>query len=201
MPDEPDKPDPELITGSLTASVGAAQFKFIGGEAKLTVHSPLPPDHPINTMVGHVASTWSHVEHVLDLIIWELSKTEPTLAACITAQIMGIPPRCKAIIALGKVRGLAEATLKCVERFMRKSYDVADERNRIIHDPWYISKGETEPAQFKSMPFKDWRYGIKPVTESAIKQTIETLTQRLTEAHDLRKKILDELQSLQGKQP
>jgi hypothetical protein len=45
-----------------------------------------PADHPIYSLVGRVASAWAHLEHALDLIIWDLSEIDPQRTACITAQ-------------------------------------------------------------------------------------------------------------------
>jgi hypothetical protein len=52
-----------------------------------------PDDHPVYTLIGKVASKWSHLEHTLDLIIWDLAGIEPEKGACITAQMMGAANR------------------------------------------------------------------------------------------------------------
>lgn len=65
---------------------GAGQVHAVG-----TSLTKLPADHSFYTLVGRVASEWSHFEHTLDLTIWELARwgtdgfTDQT-AACITAQ-------------------------------------------------------------------------------------------------------------------
>src|SRR6478735_1769727 len=47
-----------------------------------------------------------------------------------------------------------------VKKLMGRTYDIQDQRNRIIHDPWYVAtvtslSGHGSPAQFKSMPAKE----------------------------------------------
>src|SRR5260370_17366071 len=59
-----------------------------------------PADHPIYAKVGKVASDWAHVEHTLDMIIWELSGIEFQKGAAITAQLMGAFSRFNAILPL-----------------------------------------------------------------------------------------------------
>jgi hypothetical protein len=59
---------------------------------------PLPSDHRVYTLIGNVASEWSHLEHTLDLIIWDLAHIDAEKGACVTAQIIGATPRFRAII-------------------------------------------------------------------------------------------------------
>jgi hypothetical protein len=85
-----------------SGSIATAQMR---GELTLTraVGESLcapPDDHPIYAKVGKVASDWAHVEHMLDLIISELAATNLQIVVCITAQMTGVYPRCKAILAL-----------------------------------------------------------------------------------------------------
>jgi hypothetical protein len=39
---------------------------------RVTIHGPLPEDHPFYALVGRVASEWAHLEHILDTTIWDL---------------------------------------------------------------------------------------------------------------------------------
>ena len=134
-----------------------------------------PPDHPIYSLVGRVASGWAHLEHTLDLIIWDLTRIEPESVACITAQINGVTPRYRAIVSLLKHRKtdtfnkLAEK----MEELMRKTYDPTEQHNRIVHDPWYITH-EKLPAQFRAMPTKDPRFGICEIDAKEIEALITT---------------------------
>jgi hypothetical protein len=45
--------------------IGRMVFNAPG--ARIEIHEPLPKEHPIYSLVGRVASEWSHYEHVLDL--------------------------------------------------------------------------------------------------------------------------------------
>lgn len=157
------------------------------GRATLTVIGPMPDDHPMLSVVGQIASQWAHIEHVLDTIIWSLAGAEPKTCACITAQLAGPYARFRAIISLANVLGL---DAKLVTRITDLSYKIqgkSEKRNRVVHDPWYsdvsmevncTDKNEDEstpgtdghsietklkssPAQFKSVPFKHYNFGLQ----------------------------------------
>ena len=99
------------------------------------------------------------MEHVLDLIIWDLTGVDPARIASVTAQINGATPRYKAIAALLRQRNQAafNKLAEKIEELMQKTYKPTEQRNRIVHDPWYILHGQL-PAQFKAMPTKDPRF-------------------------------------------
>jgi hypothetical protein len=87
-----------------TGKLSGGTFSVTGMKATMSVHGPMTPDNPFYANIGRVASEWSHLEHTLDLIVWDLCDQQPRLTACITAQIMGVGGRCKAILSLGAPR-------------------------------------------------------------------------------------------------
>jgi hypothetical protein len=159
-----------------TTKVGP--FTVTGGSAKLSIHTPLPVEHPFYALIGRVTSEWSHLEHALDQIIWGLSGISPHLGACITGQIMGATPRFLAIIALATAKGVDEAKIKKVRELMHRTFDVQEDRNRIIHDPWYLELQTGAAGQFKSMPKKDLRYGMADVEEHQVEQLEQRIIRR-----------------------
>src|SRR5262249_8026483 len=72
---------------------------------------------------------------------------------------------------------------------MRKTFDVNEERNRIIHDAWYLYTATGEPAQFKSMSFKNPKYGVHPVDMSHIDETLSRIGRRQVAASQLRESV------------
>jgi hypothetical protein len=85
MPKTGPEPKMHVATGS------TGMFAMTGMQATLSVHGPLPPDHPLYARIGRVASEWAHIEHILDLIIWKLANIHDKQGACITSQILGKP--------------------------------------------------------------------------------------------------------------
>src|SRR5262245_44744590 len=87
--------------------------------------------------------------------------------------------RCKALHSLCMLHGVAETILKSIKTLMCYSYEVAELRNRIVHDPWYFEHtGSGVPGQFKAMPYSDRRHGHQEIQEAEITDTLEKI-QRL----------------------
>ncbi len=96
------------------------------------------PTHSDN-LFGQIASDWSHVEHTLDTIIWQLAGVDAEAGACITSQISGAYNRYKAIALLilherNTQKKTAELT-KEARRLMERMNLPADQKNRHVHDP------------------------------------------------------------------
>ena len=153
-------------------------------------------DHPTYAAVGLIASEWSHLEHVLDLLIWQLADVQSKRGACITAQIMGVPGRCKAIILLGSIKGLSEPLLKQFRKLMSDSYSVADLRARAVHDPWYVETGTDRAGQFKSMPYSEMHFGIKDVDRQKLGDDLVKIRALQDHAVRLREAAIAELSAL-----
>ena len=177
---------------SVRVELTGVEAKGSVGEVKLRYHTPLPTDHPFYGLVGRVASEWSHLEHILDLVIWDLASWRvgglgANVVACITSQIMGVGPRCKAIISLGRIYLLDDkAVLHPFRALMSRSYELADRRARIVHDPWYIDVDLKQPSQFRAMPYSDPHYGQRDITDAEIAKLIEGIRGLQKTAGELR---------------
>ena len=158
-----------------------------------------PADHPIYSLVGRVASAWAHLEHALDLIIWDLSEIDPQRTACITAQMLGAGPRYKAVYSLLQQRNTDEFRQLGEEakELMNKTFDHSEKRNRIIHDPWYVTNAK--PAQFRAMPTKDPRFGVFEIDNIGIEAVIAAGNRLESQVSDLRVKILAALEASRKK--
>src|SRR5437016_5591584 len=105
----------------------------------------------------------------LDLLIWDLAEIPHPLGACITAQMLGATNRFQTLISLATAKGRDAKTIQKISELMRKTYDVQEQRNRIVHDPWYIEAESGEPGQFKAMPFRSGlAYGMRDIDEKDI---------------------------------
>ena len=84
MPGSEDSISPKVVFSATTLSsstvsslsVAVSTSSVAGVYAPIVVQPPAitiaPPDHPIYTLVGRAASAWAHLDHTLDLIIWDL---------------------------------------------------------------------------------------------------------------------------------
>lgn len=188
MPDKSDKPSTKSIMPS----------EIIGEITK--IQSPLPGDHPYFALIGRVASEWTHFERVLDEIIRDIGDLPEDIALCITGQIMGAAPRYKAIEALGKHIGLSASTIKKVRQLKNNTFEVAEKRNRIVHDPWFqVLEFEEESETEKITQLRSSPPGEKPVSEADVEITIKQIRACVREAALLHADIQQELHTLQNK--
>jgi hypothetical protein len=158
----------------------------------------LPDNHPIYNAIGRVASEWAYYELVLDDIIRSLLNIDAMLTTSVTAQIMGVSNRFNAIKALCS---LSANVQKKTESLRQRSYEPQDRRNRIVHDPWFFDPATQETGQFKSMPPKELKYGVKPVDAAFIDETLKLIGERTDEAKKLFEKVIGELVALRKRLP
>lgn len=160
-----------------------------------------PDDHPIYHFIGRVAAEWSRLEHALDRIIWALADTLSPKGACITSQLIGATPRYKVILAqlhLRKTDPEFEKFVGCVKTLITKSYGPQDDRNRIIHDAWYLDADQNVPGQFRSWPHKSLEFGIKPIDLKDIEATLAKARHLAESAETLYDEINDLLYLKKG---
>jgi hypothetical protein len=73
---------------------------------------------------------------------------------------------------------------------MDHSYEPQEQRNRIIHDAWYLDAEEKAPGQFRSWPRKNPEFGVRAVDLAAIEQTISDASKLAEAAEALFAEIL-----------
>ena len=96
------RPFAEFIAVAVSSTAVAAVT--FGGEIWKSADLPKSATTraPIYSLVGQVASSWAHIDHLLDILIWQLADVDAQAGACITAQISGAYGRFRAVIALFK---------------------------------------------------------------------------------------------------
>jgi hypothetical protein len=183
-------PKPTVIKATGIAG-GVANVQGVG-----SWFQSLPPDHQIFNLVGQVASRWAALESTLDVTIWMLAGIPNQRdGACVTAQMMGVWPRFNAIIALLKSRTgywdekTLDGLLKLINKLSQDCRDPSEERNRIVHDPWFILKGE-QTAQFRSMPKGEPLYGFSTVAADSIGATLNKIDALTLRARALHTRVL-----------
>jgi hypothetical protein len=139
----------------------------------------LPEHHPFYAIVGRVISEWSHVEHILDETIWGLlgasDEKSQVLAACVTSQIMGVGPRCKAILTLCGALGIDNAISNPFKNIMHNSHDTNEWRNRYVHDYWVMMSEPGKATQFRAMSYRDQRFGFVEISKDEIQKNLEKI--------------------------
>jgi hypothetical protein len=212
--DEPKHPSVRLFTmpsftGIASSTIVATVTLTYGSSIWKTPTLPNrpPPEHPVYSLVGQVASNWAHVDHMLDILIWELADVDAQAGACITAQIAGTYGRFKAVIALLAFH--QQRTNKSLKPLIDKATELSqkanapgEKRHRTVHDPWYeFPSTSDQTAQFKAMPQKDLRYGIHPIDLKDIEDALEDIRKFSDRVEAFRSDVLATLVTSPGKCP
>jgi hypothetical protein len=146
----------------------------------------IPENHPLFSLIGRVAAEWTQLEHILDIIIWSLvGKHNSRVTACLTAQVQGAQAKCWAIQALLLEKGLPKSASTAVNTLLKDVHKPQNARNRIVHDPWFAEVGGSSIARHTKMARNEWVFGIEPVTESQITQTIKDIKELQAKALQL----------------
>jgi hypothetical protein len=76
---------------------------------------------------------------------------------------------------------------------MIDSYYVADLRDRLVHDPWYIKPDVGQPTEFKGLAYTDQRSVFTDIAQTEIVQTTTKIRRLSDRAVTLRALVLAEL--------
>jgi hypothetical protein len=164
-------------------------------QGRIAAYKPLPEEHPFYTLIGRVASEWAHLEHILDTTIWGLLGASQELTACVTSQIMGVGPRCKAIETLCCAHELEESVKQPFRKLMSDSYDLSEGRNRAVHDFWVVEAEPDKARQFRAMAYKDKRFGLVEVSKTEIEELLKNIKTFQERASKLGRVALDALEA------
>lgn len=86
-------------------------------------------------VIGRIANAWSAMEFTVDETSWRLAKVPAMIGACMTAQMLAMGAKMRALIALCELRGISEDTLKKLRQFNgNKIAPLQERRNRTVHD-------------------------------------------------------------------
>ncbi len=176
---------------------GAGIVEIVGGAPTVELWDIPPDDHPIYPLLGRVVAGWARIEHILDLIIWDLAGGAGPNAAQITAGLVGHESRCKCIIKRAKQHNLSEEVFAAVDRLKKPLDDLSVERNRAVHDPWMSERETKQSAQWRSMPKKSPNptFGISLKDFRDLETLISDIRSAASEVAGLRDQALLELQS------
>jgi hypothetical protein len=176
--------DTKIETYELTSD-DSATYKWSVGDVTFRIHGQLAEDHRYYRLIGLLVSTCSHFEHAIDLVIWDLLGVPHTEAALTTRGIVGASKRLDLLVAVATRKGIDSKIIDEIEMMKPKASQLQQQRNRIIHDPWYIDKDDGTVGQFRSMPKDNPCLGVHDVDEVAVVR----LTEEIREQWDLVTKL------------
>jgi hypothetical protein len=142
-----------------------------------------PPEYA--QRISKIIAYWAVVEYDINLSIWHLAGVYPAIGACITEQIYTLDGRCKALLALLKLRKAPKAIVDRVNKFSEKSHRARDIRNRIAHDTWHESMGG-KIQQLELGARGVLTYGFKNIEPDRLKTDAEIVRKAMVEAVAIR---------------
>jgi hypothetical protein len=145
--------------------------------------------------IGRIASVWAMLEFRMDQLIWHLAGLEQTTGACLTTQMNGTTPRLRALKALLELRGSAPELLKQLNKFTGDIVAPQEDRNRAVHDPWFVGKETKRVSQIRKAVIGNRTiYERLPVQLDELKATYVASKTVLVTFNALRNQILAEPQ-------
>ncbi len=174
-------------------ATGVVSVKVTKIDAAIAKQIPLPETHRFYPLIGRVAAEWAYLEHILDLINWDLTKGDKAANSCITGQIMNYLPKFRAIEALAMYYGYDKATVGDIRSLKGKVQRVVDKRNRYVHDAWFlqtIGESTDKVGQFKSYSERDNQFGFAEIKEKEVLECVDKIRNAAKSASALRSSLL-----------
>jgi hypothetical protein len=116
--------------------------------------------------IGSVATAWSIFEAAIDVYAVSLAQIKMPVGYCFTAQVIGPARKLDAYIAIARWRG-ADKFMGTLEGFAKRTAQLAERRNRIIHDPWHI-EGDNPASRLEITARRNLRILMVDVPTSAV---------------------------------
>ncbi|WP_428660456.1 hypothetical protein [Reyranella sp.] len=146
------------------------------------VMASLPDSSPIYAIVGRIASRWGKLEWEVDRLSWLLAglrRDEP--GACMTAQILGIHNKLRALISLARLNEAPQSIIDDLNKFSNEAIPITMKRNRAVHDSWWMGAKTKKVGQLRLTADKRLDYRWKEITEEemiGIESDVKKLAQK-----------------------
>jgi hypothetical protein len=138
-----------------------------------------------------VISGLGRLEHDIDELIWTLAGVEPEAGACLTAQFSSVRARGDALVSLCHLAKLPEKSMRQVNKFCSAILGVADQRNRLAHDPWSTDARTGKVYRFQRTAKGRLDQGYKLVTELDLKDITDSIGKLADRFHVIKTEVLD----------
>jgi hypothetical protein len=137
---------------------------------------PLGWNDPLHGSIGRVANAWALFEFHVSQLIWIFSGADDEHGACITAQIYTIQGKINALLALARLEGVPEETIKEFGKALNKDIEALSRaRNRIVHDPWMEHGTSGEAFQIMLTAQRKLEYRFEPADMLSVEDTLSKI--------------------------
>jgi hypothetical protein len=147
--------------------------------------------------IGRVAAEWAALETTIDTRSLQLAEIKPEVGICFTAQISGWARKLDAYIAVANWWG-AVKTVKKLNVFAKDTNGLAEQRNRIVHDPWV---GFKQPHRLEATARKKLRFEFIHMPTDDVLKVSRLITEHVIRFDRLADEVEAELNALNDKPP
>jgi hypothetical protein len=134
--------------------------------------------------IGRAAANWAFFEATIDDQSIELSGIPYETGVCFASQIMGSRPKLESFIALVKHLGIPKHFTEKLDKFATKVTTLSEQRNRVVHDPWILSK-PAKPKRYETTAKRKLRIKLIEVSTEEITQLANNIESLIFEFFDL----------------
>jgi hypothetical protein len=152
-------------------------------------------------LLGKISATWAVFELNTDKLIWEIAGIPQTVGACFTAQLIGPAKRFDVLICLVRLFNGSDVLLDEIKSLQGRASQIGEERNRRLHDAWFVNHVTGVAARFQITAKKELKFGLVEETTTLLEALISKIDKLSYEVHDLGKKIKAEIGASLGKPP
>jgi hypothetical protein len=121
--------------------------------------------------VGLIASSWAGFELAIDQAALGLARIPQNVGICFTAQSAGSARKFDAYIAVARLKG-AESFAGELDKFAKAVASVAERRNRVVHDPWFIITADGKPHRYEATARRKLRSEYIHVTREEMEKLV-----------------------------
>lgn len=135
--------------------------------------------------IGRLVTGWARLEHNIDEMVWALAEIDdPNVGACLTAQFSTVHARFNALLALARLKGYSAFQIAKLNGFKDRASSLAEQRNRVVHDPWLSSwavKGARSSKTYRlhKTARSKLDFSYKPVTLEELKSLREKIEEAI----------------------
>jgi hypothetical protein len=139
----------------------------------------LPDEH--FAAIGRVAEAWASLELLIDAACWKLAGLEGDVGVCLTSQVSGHARKLDAYVALMRLRGADDAAIKQMNKLAEKARGIAEQRNRVVHDPWMARGALDVPHRMEASARKVAVLKLVPMLTEEVQQLIGVIDELWSE--------------------
>lgn len=146
--------------------------------------------------IGRLSSEWALFELDVDFNMLSLAGIDKRFGLCLTAQITGMTKKLEAYIAIAKI-ALPSLNERKLNKLFEKVRALAEQRNRIIHDPWLFEE-TNGPFRQEITARRVLRIKPVPVSTADVWDIIKQIDRTSWEFDCIHTKVLEALEALKA---